>query len=344
MVRVGMSASDSPIVAKRVISALYDKATLEIVGFLAIEGKKLVRCNQDFVGCSDVISSSALVFSGGEIASNHLTGHIILNVDNALYNYNVSTKSLSSALYTFSSPGITVAALVAFQSRTDGSHLYFSDGRRLIKLAMDGSTPQVTLVTESVHISRVELTENSVVYQTNVIRTATPSSVKAISKSGGAAIFLTSSTTGTVVIRLFGTAGNFVYYNELKSGGVFESGVMKDDGTGKVVLTNSSWVGPSTVLLSGKTAPLTKIIRIENCAGLTCELKSYDAATSNGEVVLGPSNALPTFSGFGNNILGFDIDAGSKGDIFFVNLNKAGSLKRMTTTSAISEVLIPISD
>jgi len=56
MVRLNMTASDSPITAKPIVTVLNDTSTGATIGFLAFEGNKLVRCDQNFLNCSDVLS------------------------------------------------------------------------------------------------------------------------------------------------------------------------------------------------------------------------------------------------------------------------------------------------
>jgi hypothetical protein len=54
MVRVGMNSSDSSIPIKKVVETLYHEFNLSIVGFLAIDGSMLVRCDSSFKVCSPI--------------------------------------------------------------------------------------------------------------------------------------------------------------------------------------------------------------------------------------------------------------------------------------------------
>lgn len=78
MVRMGMAAADTPIIAKEVVIGFFNSATEAITGFLAIDGQEIVRCDQDFQNCSPVV---AFTNEGKRLRGS------ILQVDGKLYHY-----------------------------------------------------------------------------------------------------------------------------------------------------------------------------------------------------------------------------------------------------------------
>jgi len=343
MVRLNMTASDSPITAKPIVTVLNDTSTGAIIGFLAFEGNKLVGCDQNFLNCSDVLSFTT---DAEELGSN-FSGDVILLVDDKLFHYDESTGVLSPPLHFLG------ASLGAF-SDGDGTNLYFEDGNKIFKLPMDGSANASLFQTEPPGntIEEITVTPNNVVYTTTTNSVLPETTLKVASKSGGAATDLIPATTDTLSIFTF-IAGDSIYYDRASST-THTRGVIKDDGTGNVEIPNAGWLGltGSTILLDDGIV-IEKMIWAEGCsfdfpfcAGAT--LKSIDAATQSGELVLGtiPSDiqGIGFFGLFGSvgGILGSGpATAGLfENDIFFVNPDQANSLKRITTTPDFSELPI----
>ena len=320
MVRVGMSATDSPITAKKVVGGIWDTNSA-IIGFLVIEGQEIVRCDKNFQNCSPVISFAN--------EGKRLWGSL-LQVDNKIYHYNVNTSSLSSPLHTFS-----VGTPTSVPRASDGFNLYFADGVKLLSLPLNGSKLSTLLVTENGSINTIALTTNSATYIVS-------GSIKAIGKlGGGPATVLVQNDA----IQLTAT-GNHVYYNRL-SPTVVSSGVINDDGAGGTELIGSFWNG--STLSSTETASgfaLKRLIRAEGCSVNSCKgatLKSFDAATNSGETILGttPDDVNNIFLfGFEDQILGVGNDVGDNADVFFADVTQPNSLKRITKTSTIDEALI----
>ncbi len=338
MVRVGMDATMDPVIAKEMDLEIYDTASGAIIGFLAFEGNKIIRCDQNFLSCSDVVS---FVSNGEVLEDNPFIGTAILWVDDKLYRYNIATSTLSEALHTFSG-GIPPRSVT---SDTDGTNLYFADGNELYQLPLDGSATASLLTTAIAvgEINEINMTTNRVVYVVSAL-VSSMAALESVSKTGGAAMTL-SSIEGFVSVQ---TAGRFVYYNRFlptATGPVFS--IINEDGTGVVETQEAQMTGflySSTQGVGEFT--YGRIIWTEGCSMTDCRggtIKSIDAATKSEEIVLGtiPQDMTSiVFVGMNNETLGLGFDGVRGSDIFFVNANLANSLKRITTTPAINEALL----
>ncbi len=341
MLRLEMGADDAPLAAKEVVSTLLSKSTGGIVGFLAIDGANLVRCDQNFKNCGPLpISISTGV---AELEYNPFSGFLILLVDDTLYSYSVDTGVMSASLYTFS------AIPSGVESQLDASHAYFMDGAKLVKLALNGSANASILVTESGTLGSIKLTSNKVVYLLSSVGTPTTRTLKAVGKNGGSATTLLPATTDSLF--LVASASSFAYYTR-SNATAFSSGAIKEDGTDNVDRPNALWI--SFIFRSSFSAAsgfevIDKILWLEGCATSTCAngtLKSVDAASHSGEISLGTIPAdisLLSFSSLANEALGFGVAPGSGNqlDLFYIKADQADSLLRITTTPTKSEFGIP---
>lgn len=338
MVRVGMTATDSPITAKRVLTTLNSPTTGAIIGFLAIEGLTLVHCDPDFLNCSD-LPLTTFTTRVEELGENTFAGFVILRVDDTLRSYDVANNTLSPPLHTFAA-----GAPFLIPSDNDATDFYFVEGGTLLKLPLDGGAIASPLVTEVGTIVEINLTESSVAY---VVRGAATNTLKAIGKTGGGGALELVSTSTTEGIFIFQTAGSFIYYQRLTAIS-FTSGAVNDTGMQEGEVPNAFWVGATfSSTLSVSDEETMRVIRVDgcspSCAGGT--LTSFDAATNSIPVALGtfPPGIEPSpfsFFGFGNDLLGTGFDAGLNSDIFYINAAQAGSLVRVTNTPAIDETPI----
>jgi len=339
MVRVGMDATVSPIAAKAMDLEIYDTSTGAITGFLAFEGDKIIRCDKNFQSCTDVIS---FVTEGEVLEDNPFMNAAILWIDDKLYHYNTATGALSAALYTFSG-GVAPSSIY---SDTDGTHLYFADGNTLYKLPLDGSANASVLTTAIAagEVSEINLTANRVVYLVSTLF-GSMNALESVSKTGGVATTLSPAAPGFVSVQ---TAGGFVYFNRISpaaTGPIF--GVINDDGTGGKETQDAQMAGFFYSSTQGVGEFIHgRIVWTEGCSLMSCAggtVKSIDAVTNSGEIVLGSIpqdlNSI-TFGGINNEALGLGVDGAGGSDIFFVNGNLANSLERITTTPAMSERLI----
>lgn len=340
MLRLAMNAGDAPLPGKKVISTLLSKATGGIVGFLAIDGANLVRCDLNLQNCTSLIVLST---GAAELEYNPFSGFLILLADDKLYSYSIDTGLLSSSRYTFAlSP-----ALISTQR--DATHVYFADGLKLLKLPLDGSANASLLTTESGTIGTIKLTINKVVYLSHSVSGPDTDTLKAIAKNGGAPVALLPATTDAVF--LVATAADFVYYNSIAAS-IFSSGAIKEDQTAGVNRSNALWI--SVIFRSSFSAAsgfqlIDKILRLEGCAFTTCAngtLLSTDAATHSGDLILGnvPMDIVTfSFNGLANGALGTGTDSGNgnQRDLFYIKADQADSLIRITTTPTKSEFGIP---
>ncbi|MCI0526405.1 MAG: hypothetical protein L0Y56_02990, partial [Nitrospira sp.] len=345
MVRLGMNSTENPIVAKQVMTtesifsedrfmALWDKTNGAITGWLAREGQNMLRCDRDFQNCTTL---SPFTTSVRNLGGNVFTGQLILLIDSKLHAYNVSTRVLSPSLYTF--PGSTLTA-----PRSDATHLYFRDGGSILKVPLDGSALASPLVTESENIRFFNLTRNSVAY-TLLDTNSSTTSLKVISKAGGTPSTLVPSTTDFTELSV--VAGNWLYYQKGST-----AGKIMDDGTGGTEIPNARWVGaiasgdsPYSVPAfgSGSTFELERSLWVEGCSISSCAagtLKSLDAATNTGEIVLGtlpPDISYVNFFDVGVNSLAYTA-LSTVVDILFIKADQANSLVRVTDTATINEL------
>jgi hypothetical protein len=330
MVRVGMSSSNNPITIKKMVETLYNEFNLSIIGFLAIDGNTLVRCDQNFQGCSQV---SPFTISVESLRYNPFVGVAVLQIDGKLYTYDVSQGVLSSSsLHTLS--GGTSASV---PSEMDATHFYFADGPKLLRLPLTGISQASLLVQESSgEIVELEQTRNRVAYIVlNNFSTPQTQSLKTISKSGGISTIVAQPTADFISMMI--ATRDFVYYQqELTSVAVREDGLKRE-------VAGAVWVG----FTYNSSLFVAKVIRVDGCTPSSCAggvLKSADADTNSSEIVLGnlPSDFAnpPFFFGIGSDSLGAAFDAQGNLDVFYVKPGQANSLIRVTQTQDISELPI----
>jgi len=340
MVRLNMSASDAPIMAKAWELGQFNQSTGALEGFLAFDGNKLVRCDQNFQNCTDLV----LFSTSAEALEDNFSGDAILRVDNQLFHYNTVSGILSIALHTFS------GGIPSFvNSAADETAMFFADGDQMFKLFMNGNTPSTPFITETgTTFDIINATTSKVVYTTRTGGLPTTYIMKAAEKSNGVVTPLVSSTTDFLAPFDF-ISGNFVFYDRMSTSGSFTRGVIKDDGTASSEIPNAAWYGLTGSAFSAEGVVVDRLIWAEgctvSCAGGT--LKSVNA-TATGALTLGtiPNDIffIDFFAfGAGDSILGGGPDHSGlfETDVFFVNPNQANSLSRITTTSSFSETTIP---
>lgn len=342
MVTVGMSASTSPITItpktlNRIGYGIHD-ANMSIVGFLVTDSGVLKKCNLNLSTCSDLKTG---VSSVSEMGSYWAPFKIYLKIDNGLYVYDAGANTLSSSLYTFT--GTTSS----WGSKIDSSAFYFADGTKILKLPHNSSSV-TTLITETAAInnSQLKLTDNSLVYEVS------SKTLKAVPKTGGAATTLASVSGASDSISTLGVPGNYIYYNKTVSG-ISSAGRILDDATGGSEVSNAAWFGismPSTISLSLGNAgwSIGKLLRVDGCTSTGCgggTLKSFDPSTYSGEITLGqfPTDIRPyviVTLGSGSNLIvkGYN-STNTLSDIFYLNVDTANSLVRITNTTVGEDVV-----
>ncbi len=332
LVRLGMDATTAPVpvdtAAVRGESAIpiRDSGGGGILGWLGTGGQGIVRCDRDFQGCAEVgPGGTELVL----LAEDLFSGFLVLKIDGAIFVYDIPLGSLSPSRYTFLTPGP-----VAHEADTE--NLYFTDGGKLLRLPLDGSTATSSLATESGDILQIALTAGSVVYIVSDGGSSPRYTLKAITKTGQQRRTLDPPTT--LVRHIFATAGDWVYFSGTEES-TTEIGSVRDDATGGTLVEGARWVGQTgslTLASNDRQTPL-RVIWLE-AAGM---LRSVDASTNGGEVSPG---RLPVdiseigVSGIGENALGGGRSTpGGNADIFFVRPAEADALVRVTDTRTIHE-------
>lgn len=336
MVRLNMSASDTPIVANVARNwklGLFNQSTGALEGFLAVDGNTFERCDQNLQNCTHVISFSR---SAEELERN-FSGDVILRIDAQIFHYDTVSGVLSPPRHTFSS-----GAQSSVNSAADETTMFFADGDQIFKLPMNGSASSTPFVTESGKtLLDITLTTNKVVY---IAITSGSSTLAAVHKISGASTALIPSTTDNLLLFTF-TSGDFIYYKRSPFIGGPIRGVIKEDGTSGSEIPNAKWSGYQSSIFSFGGIVIDRMIWAEGCVSFDdCRggtLKSVDA-TNNAELNLG---AIPLDTVFitssnlggGSNQLGRGWISNTGTDIFFVNPNQENSLIRITDTPGFDE-------
>ncbi|MBI3359352.1 MAG: hypothetical protein HY037_07240 [Nitrospirae bacterium] len=272
---------------------------------------------------------------------------VIIQVDNTLRSYNVSSNTLSDPLYTFTSsdPSPFVADV------EDGTNHYFSDGASLLKVPRNGTSTATLLIQDPAPITGVFITTGRVVYTAGEFSTSTTFTIKSISTGGGSATTLVESTEDFLDV-VDGTQGDFVYYNRFPLlGGPPVAGAIKGDGSPLSEIPNAFWSGLSVrTSLAFTGGFVDRMVLIVGCdQNFVCStVKTVLADTNSDEVFLGklPSDiGFASFFGIGDDILGQgEIFATGSGDILYGRASVPDSLIRVTDTADRDEEVISVGD
>ena len=357
LVRLGMGASATPVMAKIAVSDIFESATGAISGWLVHDAGELQKCDANFSGCTTVTSVSSSV----EWRLQASFDNILLDIDNQLYIYSETANTLSPSRFTIPSGTFNTVA------ETDGTTVYFGNENVLYQMPADGSANATVLQTEAagVDIQRVTVGSNNVVYQVGTSGTGVE--IKSVPKSGGTPVSLATATAGDDIFILY-TKGSKVFYNirtitvtPVYTIAPVVAGVVDEDGTNKVETANATWSGVTfkTTYNADETvnleALLDKTFLIEGYdiggtsggfAGAT--VKVVDAATATVGATIGTLPATDNLFnfqcyGFGDDVLCSAVVASDpvpmppalplQNDIYFVNAATANSLTRTTNTT-----------
>lgn len=357
MVRLGMSATDAPIIARPTVYPFFDLATGAISGWLVhdLAAGELQRCDASFANCTVIASVTNSVNSPLQTLANF----ILLDIDDQLFVYDINSDTLSSTVFTI--PASTFLGFVAGDSNTT----YFVHGSLIYQIPVDGSAIATVLVTESSDIQRIEANNTNLVYQLSSGGQGTE--IKSVPKAGGTPVSLVTAT-GTDDLQLMFAKDNLVYYNirnttvtgTLINVTSVAAGVIDDDGMNQTETMTAAWIGGTTTNTFNLNnnvslgALLDKVIIAEGYdivgtgggfAGAT--LRSLDAATSTNIETLG---TLPTtdhlrymfcFGMLDDSLcqIGFTLNPvpappafSFQNEIFYLNASNANSLTRVTNT------------
>jgi len=361
MVRLGMSATDAPIIAKPAIASFHDDTTGAISAWLVHDAGNLQKCNANFAACTNVRAATSVDL---EIDIND---RVLLNIDDELFMYDGTTDTLSNSLFT-----ITAGMFISPVS-TDGTNIYFGYGTLLYQFPIDGSSMATVLQTETSDVQRIEPGVSNIVYQVGSAGSGTE--IKAVPKTGGTPVSL-ATATGTDDLIIMFVKGNKVYYN-IRNTSIVNStlvirpvvaGIVNEDSTGKTETADAAWSGGTfktdynidLVVNTGNY--LDKVVLVEGYdiagtggafAGAT--VKVYDAATATvgatvGTLATGTNLSNLNCFGFGEDLLCtalLDITPAPmppafpiQSDVYYMNTTIVNSLTRVTSSQNENEAVL----
>ncbi|VAW96607.1 hypothetical protein MNBD_GAMMA21-467 [hydrothermal vent metagenome] len=363
MIRIGMSATEAPVLAKHPVTDLVDLSTGALSGWLVQDGNSLSRCDVNFANCAAIAPVATLVEHRLNIKDTD--ERFLLEIDDQLFVYNGIDNTLSSAVFTrsagtFNSPAVS-----------DGVNVYFGNGTSVYSFPADGSMVATELVAEASDIQRLELTSNNVVYQIGT--SGLGREIKTVAKTGGTPLSLAIATGADDLFLVFEAGGN-LYYN-IRSSSVIPgdvtltpivAGVVDVNGNNRVETSSASWVGGvySTTfdLTKGgsESVLITKVFRAEgfNLGGSSdgfagAALISVDSVTAVDGVTMGTMPGgerlinVFCFGAENNALCGVFIGLSPtavpsplpfQNDLFYVNATTANSLTRVTSTPDENEM------
>ncbi|MCI2284777.1 hypothetical protein L3081_17000 [Colwellia sp. MSW7] len=165
-----------------------------------VDNGALQRCDTDFTNCSFIVAVSDYANYKLKVADNFY----LLEIDNQLFSYNISSGTLSFAIFTIANgTHITVAA-------SDSSMVYFGQGNTLYQFPADGTSVATVLTSETDDIQIVTPSVSNVIYQVGV--NGSGKEVKSIPKTGGTAISLAAATSDNDIV-LMEVNNTYIYYN-----------------------------------------------------------------------------------------------------------------------------------
>jgi hypothetical protein len=361
IVRLGMSMTDDPIVAKKFVSELTDINNGAISGWLVHDAGELQRCDADFANCITL----STVSDSAKWRLNSTFENILLDINGKLHIYSKVTNTLSPPR--FSVPTGTYNSV----ADSDGTTIYFANDNILYQMPADGSADATVLHTEINDIQRVVAGNNTVVFQQSINSLGVE--IKSIAKSGGSPISLATRDNDNDILLLYVQEGK-VYYNERIFSVAPEftitpiiAGVINEDGTGLSETADSVWFGGKlkttfNLALGFRVSELLENIfllegfDIAGTAGgfAGSTIKVVDPATATVDTTLGD---LPTTDkildfqclGFGDDqlcstLIEIDITPAPtipfQNDVFFINSSISDSLIRVTDTIDETEAVL----
>ncbi|MES9834022.1 MAG: hypothetical protein ABW139_17430 [Candidatus Thiodiazotropha sp. DIVDIV] len=364
MIRLGMTASDTPIDAIYPLASLTNlDSDASLSGWLVNDRGSLRRCDENFLNCGSALveaeSSAWMVFGLGR-------NSYLLEIDGQIFVYNGITNSLSNSIFTppenevFSNYGV------------DESYIYIMNSNKFYRAPIDGSSTATVIAEEvedaSLFIIGISLTENRLIYSKSS-GTGNDAEIKAVDKMGGVPITLATIDDGDRA--LFFTHQNLIYYyfyeQHISSEFRFiplHAGIMDEDGNVQFEARDAMWVGftKSQRYHLGENThnlwPNNKAIlgEITNREIVGMSLRGFDGATGNELIDLGALpdlqdiNRFHCYTNMQEDLLceaSFDLTPNStppadtsQDDIFYLNASTSGSLVRVTETTETSEAVV----
>jgi hypothetical protein len=340
LVRLDMGASASPFEAKPPLLRVVNPTTGKPDGWLALDNNRVVKVDNEFV----VVNTFA---EGFQTTARALANDLIL-LDDVLFRVEGGPLELTRRH--------TLAAdttMGLFERDTD--NVYFVEVpnagagalRRVLKLTVAGNDDPTELAVEESDVRSLALTDNRVVF---LIRDGASDVLKSAAKTGGAAA--QPIATEPSIAPVFG-AGTKFYYQLAAASPPAQFAeptavVVGEDGLNRLSTVGARWVAvlPGVSRFNAVTgdgfSAIPKLIQVDGFdAGDHSggSVRSFDAATGNPIAGLGtlPTGAFASFSAVVTNqgdatTIAAANRAGGLRDSFFIDANRADSLKRLTNT------------
>ncbi|MFV2061734.1 MAG: Calx-beta domain-containing protein [Gammaproteobacteria bacterium] len=345
-VELGRSNALPATLAKEPVTELQNTNGVP-TGYLAIDtdtgSRNLMKCNLDFTVCQNPIVSN--IFTVNEINSA-TNGDLLLEIDDKLYWYNDMT-GLSNVIHTPSPQNF-----FNFYYNSDESNQYFVDGSTIYKLKLDGvSSPEILIVEKDVTQLSLQYftagTFDNLIY--SITNSANNSELRLLAKDGsdnGTPTILT--TTSNANYFVFGVRNSRIYYNvyPIDVSLNVNSGMIMEDGSSKQEMNNSYWAGgfskgtihPSDILTDTIIRVVdTRDVYVYNIASNVRGINLGKVEVARSTFNIGGSNRYGIGSSFDPATQLFPI---SEGDVYFSDVETAGSLLRLTNTTTIHETPI----
>lgn len=353
IVNAAMDARQAPIEITGKVNSLFSYRPLwnvndplnKLIGILATNGKELIRYDANFANPTVVTTGHSNV-SVNFRQSQYANG-AFLRIDKAIGWYDTVKNLLTFPILNLQDGDNLIGRWAC-----DNQRCYFllknNTKYTVYSVPANGSGPATPLTSELPGIndaSILTLTSNSIIYTgTRKEGTQTLKTINLIQKTGGAAKEIETSYSYLPPLEAF----NFFYYTRnTPSGPVKDTAIVRDT-NGNIVAEypRSRWVGESSVTTSQKAPGYDRVILARNYDdtknNLTgAVLQLFDAQTNTLLRDLGPvpadvSNLI--FLGYGDTLLGTGYTISNNNqDIFFIDLEKANSLKKITNTPTINE-------
>jgi hypothetical protein len=342
-VRMGMTATDAPLSAMNPPLELLDTNTGLSLGWAVVEGRNLVKYDQNFTNPAILLSAQfSLQLIDKAITANGTNLYLV--IDGALHRYNIATNTLSASLHTFKGSVSNYTA--------DASGVYFAEELytqftyTIYKLPHEGNVVPIPLFTGAAHLGSMAMTSNSIGIGEYNNLSPFKSNFKLISKNGA----LPAVNVATADALNFFAVGNKFFYNLDNSATAnappVSSGIVNDDGSAKQEMANSQFAFPmltnSRSILT--TSPAVKrMLRAEGLPNsVGNKVKSYDPVTGAALLTLG-TYAAPTYltnlwfyaysgdmaSGYQSGPIATG-EPGLKLDLYAVDTTKENSMVRLT--------------
>ncbi len=348
MVKADMSPTDTPVDlnGKEILDAFATQEAEEIDGFLILENNTLKACDENLTNCIDLKTG---VTTANVIRRYNIDDpKYLIKIDNDLYTFTGSTKQLSGSPVVQNYDGKNEIfddnAMYFVETEISGDPLNPQQVSYIKRLSLNNWNvetlyqTQGSLVLQAGSINILKQTQNYLVF---VEQTETGKSVKVLSKSGGNAMEIdsTSSLINDILIvtmdKVFYTKRTpsglkYCYWGEGDSNATCSDGYVAGGSLGENGVYNVSDLFPVSILV------------VEDCNN------SSFACTGGSLKLLNPNNLTKTtignlpndtafagFLGVGNYLLGMiNIPVGqeTQSDIAFVDI-QAPNLIRLTNTT-----------